>query len=329
MALQFKFSKKFEKNGPLVGQDQYQNIEKNDQDRLREYLRNSKVPENEVYGAVIRLGQSGDKLALEVATKLKASPSKYLREGAAQALGYFSDQAAIPELKDLLKDKEESVRVFAIESLGVAASEQRQQVIEDLLKSSLGAHEKVTAYASLFRVSGQPNQKKLAFENLLSLANSSDAETSRLASFKAMQVSAQNNKAHDLMVSIVKANKDENLSAVAIRNLANENDPLIKEKISELVKSDKPGVRIASLQSLHRVCPDSRWSVLESVLKKEKDERVRRVALDELSFLDRKTATALLKKIVAEKKIEETSLKQIEAYSKELETHPVIDACKK
>lgn len=302
---------------------------KSDKAALEDFLKESQVPENQIYGAMIRLGQDGDKVALEVAKKLVSSPSRYLREGAAQALGYFADEKILNDLSTLSKDTEESVRLFALESLATLKSSAREKVAEEKIQDQkITASEKITLLGSLYKLRSDNEKQKKDLEQLIALAKQKDAGLAKVATIKVMQLSIDNKHVKDLMVEKIKNSKDDNLRGVAIRNLANVNDAWLKEHLSELSQNPGAGVRIAAIQSVHRLCPENKWTVLESVILKDKDESVVNHALEELQFLEKAKAMMLLAKVSKEKNLADYRKQSIEKFLESLRTKPDVNVCK-
>lgn len=302
---------------------------KSDKAALEDFLKESKVPENQIYGAMIRLGQDGDSVALEVAKKLVASPSKYLREGAAQTLGYFADEKILNELNALSKDAEESVRLFAFEALATLKSSAREKVAEEKIQDQkITAAEKITLLGSLYKLRSDNEKQKKDLEQLITLAKQKDNELSKMATLKAMQLSADNKLVKDLMIEKIKSSKDDNLRGVAIRNLANANDGWLKEHLSDLSQNPGVGVRIAAIQSVHRLCPETKWTVLENVILKDKEESVVNHALEELLFLEKAKAMMLLAKVSKDKNLADYRKQSVEKFLEALRNKPDVNVCK-
>lgn len=302
---------------------------KTDRAALADVLKNKAVPENLVYGAMIRLGQDGDSEALEVAKKIVNHESKYLREGAAQALGYFSDENVLPDLRTLTSDREESVRVFAIQALGTIKSASREKVVEEILaKPSLSAAEKVATHGSLYRLRSDLEKQKKDLEQILILAHKPDSELSKKAMLLAMSLATDAKGIKDLMIEKIKQSKDDNIKAVAIRNLANSKDQWLKDRLLELATTSSVPVKIAAVQSVHRVCPESRWDLIDSIIRKEKEESVANHAFEELLFLNRSKAVSLLEKYKSDSSLSDVRRKTASTFAESIKSKPDIDVCK-
>lgn len=302
--------------------------DKNDHQILKGYLKDGNAPESEVYGAVIRLAQAGDSISLEVAKKLTQSKSKMLREGAAQALGYFPDTEIRDSIVRLTLDPDESVRVFAYESLSVMKSAERLTWLESRQKEkSLTPTEKVALLGSLYQLQPKDEKKKVYLDELMSVGRGSNAELSKKAALKVMQVSGQESIVKDFMIDRVRNSKDEAVMSVAIRRLANRSDPWIRDQLGELVKSNLAQVRIAALQSLHRACPAQRWSIIESVVKYEKDTSVLQKAFEATLFLEKSKSEEFLQKLASDTTLDADRKSTAGKFLAEVKSRPAALGC--
>jgi HEAT repeat protein len=301
----------------------------NDKSALERFLNDEEISEGLVYAAVIRLGQDGEPLAFEVAKKLVNHKSKLLREGAAQALGYFSDAEVLPLFAQLIADQEESVRVFAVEGLSEASSPARIQEVEQRLRDqNLGSVERVAVRASLYRMRQVPKEKETELAALVGLTKKADPILVNKASIKAIQIAPKEKIVKDLMTDSVKWGKDVSVKALSIRMLANANDPWIKSKLSDLVQDKSSMVKIAAIQSVHRICPENRWSILSHVIKREGDEKVVGLALEEAGMLERTKANEIFTQLKATKELNQKRIQMISLAQIAMNKKPEVKICK-
>lgn len=322
--------KKYFKSQTVKPENKLAMIAANDSSTLQMFLDHEDVPEALVYAAVIRLGQDGDKTAFEVAKSLINHKSKLLREGAAQALMSFTDAETLPLFEKLVQDPEESVRVFALDSLSEQSSPARIALVHSQLsKQSLTAFEKVALRSALIKMSPTPAEKEKEFQVLIGLSHDKDLLLANQAALKAIQLNASHKAVRELMVQALKPEqKNLSLKSLSIRVLSNLNDETIKSKLPELSRDSAPQVRIAVIQSLHRNCAASRWDILAHALKKDSDSGVFRVALDELAYLERDKAKSLLADVAKDSALDAERLKSIQTVSSEITGKPEVKNCK-
>ncbi len=266
---------------------------------LEQFLAGKKVDERLVYAAVIRLGQISDPEALKVSLQLVSSESKYLREGAAQALAYFEDGSSLESLLKLTKDAAESVRGFAIESLGIVPNQQKIAKLKELDAQieTLSNLEKVEVKSSLFKSYPEKSSEKTeALKELVGLTRTKDSDLFVKATRKAILVASAEDPVKSLMKTVVANPAEIDTKALSIRVLGNLKDPFLNDQYKTLVSDKNPKIRLAALQTLHRACPSDRWNILAKAVAEEKDKEVQRIILEEISFLERGKALEFLNK---------------------------------
>lgn len=267
-------------------------------------------------------------MALKAAQQLVRSESKLLREAAAQALGYFDDGDILPSAEVLFNDKEESVRVFAIESLGEASSPTRLSKIEELSqKKNLGSSETVAVKAVLYRLRTTPQEKERELTQLVGLARHSNPELSKKAALRAIQLAGDSKVVAPVMREAVRNGNDDTVKSLSIRTLANLRDPMIAERLPELIKDKSKNVRVAAVQTIHRICPSNRWSILAQVVKKDQDEFVVSRALEEMSFLERTKAHETLSQLATDRELTPAKMQMVQLMKSEIDKKPEVKVC--
>lgn len=270
-----------------------------DRSILAQFLDGKKIDERLVYAAVIRLGQISDPEAQKVSQQLVNSESYYLREGAAQALAYFEDAGSLEALFKLTKDSRESVRGFAIESLGVLPNQQKMAKLKELESqmATLSNLEKVEIKASLFKSYPEKSSEKTeALKELVGLARTKDSDLFVKATRKAILVGGSEEPVKSLMKTVVANPAEVDTKALSIRVLGNLKDPFLNDHYKTLLSDKNAKIRLAALQTLHRSCPGERWNILSKAVTEEKDREVQRIILEEISFLERSKAREFLAK---------------------------------
>lgn len=274
--------------------DGYEKSVMDDRTSLEKFLDSSDVPENQVYGAVIRMSAQKDDMALKVARTLVVNKSAYLREGAAQALGHYDDRDALDPLKTLMTDSSESVRLFALEALSYVVSAERQKLLEGFLadkKKPVTPDERATALASLYRLDPKENY----ISELVDIAESENS--SRIAGLKVLELAPTSPRVIPMLKKVMaKKDVDDRVVAAGIITLSNHDDKWTVQQLPIFMKSSSPFIRRAAIQSLHRTCPANRWSMLSERLGAEADPALIEILLMEAALLERKPAKEFLVK---------------------------------
>jgi len=257
-----------------------------DRDLLARVLAGSEAEPMHVYRALLNLSKNGDESAKKAAQKLAKDPNVTLREGAAQALGFYDDDESARLIRELLDDKEPTVRKFAIEGLGKRAGELRRETLEKILNAgSIDQETEVRVRASLVRVI-EDDGRRPHLEGISKIALAGDEQVNTYAVSQLAQVAPEDPVSLNVFRQKVSQAKNERAIAIAIRLLSSKGDPWIKQNLKILAASRNPKIRLAVVQSLHRVCPDDRKQILESIVSRETDAQVKQFAAEEAALLE-------------------------------------------
>lgn len=322
----------FSKGPPKVGGglplDSYTAELQQNRDDLKAYLDGREVEDALVYRAAIQLAEVKDPLALEAALRLKQSPSRYFREGAAQSLGYFETADAFKALKDLTADQETSVRAFAIQALGRSSNDERRNALEDLdEKGGLSDEELIALNDGRFKAAKTNEDREAVLANLAKLTNDKKASLSSRAALKMVEIAPENSLTRDVLHRKISENVDAPVMGTGIRTLSSQRDPWISPKLETLASHESPLVRKAVVQSLHRICPANRWAILSAVAQHETDPSVIEVVLDEALLIPDKNAETFLESLQSLPLVKKYELKQAEAALERVRTEKLPNAC--
>ena len=294
-------------------------------------IENPKASESELYGAMIRLAQKSDPVAKKVALEKKSSASPLIREGCAVALGYFEEPTTISALMGLLGDKESKVRVRAIEALSSHWTQERQNALDGLLKSSdRSVQEKIAIYASLAKISPKPEARANALAALLKIARGGPGivdYNANLAASELMTLAPKDQAVADMLRDIVKKGGRPEISIVALRHLAASGDVWMRTNIAQLSKSPDIQIRLAAIQSIHMSCPDDRWEILKSVLSFERESAVIQSAIVELMIMRGPQAKIIVNEISETRKFGSEDSFELKKAAAEIKNTGPNDPC--
>jgi HEAT repeat protein len=268
----------------------------------RESLANPRASDAEIYGAMVRLAQRKEPIARQEAVKRAKSDRRLLREGAANALGFFDDPESSATLQALLSDADPTVRVQAIRGLGNLPLAGRETLLRQLLaRPNLNAQERVAGLESLLRVSSTSTAKSDAVGELVKMAR--DSRDPNLALHSAMTVvslAPRDERVISLLRDELEKHSNPALEPTAIRHLSAVQDPWVRKNLSRLLDSPQSQTRLAAVQSTHMACPDDRWSMLEKVMTSERDKLVVVASIQEAGYMPGGEAKALLERMLAQ-----------------------------
>lgn len=260
--------------------------------------RNSKP--GEVFAALVRLAQQNDPVGLQEALSRQSSEVKVIREGVAAALGYYEDKDSLESLAQLLKDPERSVRIQAIYSLSRKQTPSREKLLNEVLnRKDLESDEKIASYASVLQFSRSNETKSAVIGKMADEIQKSKDVNQKLQGILILtQSGVRDPKINELLRVILMDKSAQPLVPLAIRSLSVRQDPwLAKEKnLLPFTKNKEAPVRSAILQSIHQLCPEKRWEILDNMFNAETEPRVIRAAIEALRVMPGIEAETLAKR---------------------------------
>lgn len=311
--------------GPQTEMDKVADIARAD----KATLLNRDAREPEIFGALVRLGQREEPLARQEAVKRAESSSKMIREGVANALGFFDDAESFEKLRKLVADPEKEVRIQALVALGRRPSDARRALLREIAaRPGLSAEEKVAANSSLAKLGGKGGETSSSVAALMRIAltDHDDAAATRAAS-EAVSLAPRDPKVLEMLRSMLENEKREGIRSLGVRHLAVSRDPWMLKNYRRYLDNAEPGLRMAVVQSLHFLCPDDRWSTLDKVISGDRDKGVVMAALQEPRFMPGNEAKALLQRLIAGGKLAREELTSAQSTLAELEKSTAVDPC--
>lgn len=284
----------------LEAKQSYEQRIKTDQENLKK----EKATDPEIFGALVRLAQRRDPEARTEALKRVASRSPLVREGVANALGYFEDPEAMAALKHMLEDPEKKVRRQAINALSHVANEDREKLIRETMdKPSLETEERLAALRGLVKISKAPEARARAVDSLVKFANESkDPRALEQAMISAISLAPGAAGTLALLREKLPTLKTPGVAAAAIRHLAAQKDPWLLTSLPKFQSSDEQTIRLAVIQTIHMTCPGNRWAFIEKSLA-DKSSAVSLAAQQALFFMNGEKAQSLLSGAIESRKL--------------------------
>lgn len=294
----FDLDSLFKEKRKYKSQDPYLQKLEDDQLVLEQALQGNKQPEPLIYAAMIRLSRQKNTIALKTSLLAATSQSRYLREGAAQALTNYDTKETRQKLIQLTGDPEKSVRKFALAGLRGDES----SLLVGKLNTVTEKDEKFEVLRTLYLNHQIAEQKDKYLNEIKSLRESStDVELIiRICTFLIVEAD-QGKQVSSYLKAKIQNSVSPRLLAFAIRTLANQKDPWINTSYIQWIHHDSPHVRKAIIQSLHRTCPENRWEILTKLTTPEMDHTVLRVAINEAQLMPGDKAEQYLNQLVLQK----------------------------
>lgn len=216
-------------------------------------IESSESKDTDVYQALGRMARSKDKQALEESLKRATHPSRITREGAANALGHFTDDRAFAALQKLLQDTEPNVRIRTLQALANADENRRLELIVRFLeREDLSLREKIIANSVLARKAVELDARDTALNELVEIANSGNDLDHLIAFSRLTEIAPNDSETIGVARSKLSASKNPEMVAHAIRHLSALNDQALRSQLSRFTKSQDPRIRHAAEAALNK-----------------------------------------------------------------------------
>ncbi|MCB0391940.1 MAG: hypothetical protein KDD58_11655 [Bdellovibrionales bacterium] len=171
------------------------------------------------------------------------------------------------------------------------------QIKEKLKKNNLNENEKLQLYVDYYIATEKNDERDWAQSELIKLAENIDSQLADQATLKLIQISGKSAKTQEYLVKKIKKTENDLIIAHSVRVFSFNKNPWLLENINKLIAHKSILVRKASIQSMHRICPEQRWSILEKVRKSEKEQSVIEILVREVIRLSGPEAISFLTKM--------------------------------
>lgn len=220
----------------------------------------------EKYDQLYQMALLGNPAALSSALKLSQEESPSLRERAANLLGHYEDPEALKALKELIRDKNELVRVQTIHALARGMGPHHKQILIDRIHDNqLSDLEKSHLYSSLFNLTRQSKEdhelKLLSLDHLIYLIlNSEDPKAQQISSGSLSQIHYDEPKVTDLFKNQIESQTNPIIQSHMIKYLASIQEPWFKTIAPSLYENNQLDrlTHQSLIEVLHLVCPPRR-----------------------------------------------------------------------
>lgn len=265
----------------------------------RRILKDQNAGDVDTYEALNRLARGQDQQALSSALEKANSNSRMVREGVANALGYFIDDKAFEALKVLLQDPEQNVRIRTLQGLGNAKENRRIELIQKHLnQEGLPDREKVIGNAVLLKLATQEKERQYSIKFLADFAKNGDGDVQYMAFSKLTELAPSDEATLALVRNKVEAGNNPNVVSLGVRHLATVKDKWLVSKLPMLLKNKNEAIRSAAVLSLHQYCLPDSWKILNEKFYTDKSELVINSVVQEASKLGGLKAKDFLTKAI-------------------------------
>jgi hypothetical protein len=202
-------------------------------------------------------------------------------------------------------------------------------MIDELLANKkLSDEEQIALRESYFRNAPDAATKAKAIASLQHLAYNGTPSLMSAAALKMCEIAPENEVTKEVLHKKIAEGTDGRVMGVGIRLLASQQDEWIKTRLGTLASHPDSLVRKAVIQSLHRICPANRWTILNQIIAAETDASVIEVAVDEPLIMPEPEAEVFYTKALEAPKVKEYALARVKANRDKLHAEHTPDPCR-
>lgn len=240
----------------------------------------------QVYAALARLAQAGNKVAYEESLKRYKNNDPWVRAGAGMALSYFPSEESDHIIKELANDPDATVREKTFEGLSLnAVSPERQKMVQELMNDKKRpAMEVIQLKLGLLKQGGDPQTREKLLQEIFVLNKELPAERKVQVIQSLVSAESRNQSLGNYMRTLLATEKGStDLTAVLINSLSVAQPEKIVHELPTYIRSEHENVRVAAVNGFLYSCPSGVVSLLGDLIKNDKSELVVKSALQVLS----------------------------------------------
>jgi HEAT repeat protein len=119
-----------------------------------------------------------------------------------------------------------------------------------------------------------------------------------IAAIKALSVAPQDERVIKMLKKFLEEGDNTAVVPVALRHLAGMRDASVDPYLKKMIDSDNPEIRIAVVQGLRFSCFPDRYSLLNQVIRKDREKVVVNTAIEQLRLMPTEASNKILQDII-------------------------------
>jgi HEAT repeat protein len=221
--------------------------------------------------AMVALGDMQDTASLEIMKKNLSEPEIKVQEYAAYSISILKAKEAVPVLRDMLKNNDEKIRIYACQGLALNGDNDSIKILLYKIKNDPAATVKKEALSALMSMGafGVNALKEIYKDKTLS-----DNETAELCDAVKKKPTAEN---VEYIVSLYDKSDKKKKDIIAKYILFGNSKAL--DKITDIMlNSDDPYVRMNAIKTVYQTKDSTLWGKVKEISEKDKDDNVKKTA---------------------------------------------------
>lgn len=284
----------------------------------------------QVYAALVRLAQTGNKVAYVESLKRHKDTQPWVRAGSGMALSYFQTEESDRIIGELVNDPEAIVREKTFEGLSInAQSAERKTLLTALMNDTKRpAAEKVQLKLGLLKQAGDAQSKETLLKEIFALTKELPVEKKIPLVQSLVAAESRNDDLGVYLKNLLETEKGSpELTAVLVNSLSIAQPDKIRNNLATYIRSEHENVRIAVVNGLLYSCPQGVVATLGDLIKNDKSELVVKTSLQVLSGFPREESRKIFQSLKDKKlspSVEQTYAQAYKAFEMNKGQDPCI-----
>jgi hypothetical protein len=240
----------------------------------------------QIYAALVRLAQTGNKVAYEESLKRYKSNDPWIRAGAGMALSYFPSEESDRIIQELANDPDPIVREKTFEGFSLnARTPERQNLVESLISDKKRpAGEIIQLKIGILKQGGEPKVREQLLLEIFALTKELPVEKKIQVVQNLVAAESRNETLGNYLKSLLMTEKGStDLTAVLVNSLSVAQPDKIRNELPTYIRSEHENIRVAAVNGFLYSCPPGVVTLLGDLVKNDKSELVVRSSLQVLS----------------------------------------------
>lgn len=283
----------------------------------------------QIYAALVRLAQTGNKVAYEESLKRYKSNDPWIRAGSGMAISYFFTEEADRIIKELSNDPDGMVREKTFEGLSLnASSPDRQKLVQELMNDKKRpAIEIIQLKLGQLKQGGDSQTREKLLQDIFALNKEIPTERKIQVVQSLIATESRNQTLGLYLQSLLTSEKGAvDLTAVIVNSLSIAQPDKIIMDLPKYIRSEHENIRIAAVNGFLYSCPVGVVSLLGDLIKNDKSELVVKTALQVLSAFPREESRKIFQSLEGKKLSPNVEQTYVQAY-KAFELNKGQDPC--
>lgn len=271
----------------------------------------------QIFAALVRLAQTGNKVAYEQALVRYKSKDPWVRAGSGMALSYFPTEESDRIIQELANDPDPIVREKTFEGFSLnARTPERQKLVMDLMNDKKRpANEVIQLKLGLLKQGGAPEVREQLLKDIFALTKELPAANKIQVIQSMLSAESRNQTLGNYLQELLATEKGSpDLTAVIVNSLSVAQPEKIRGDLPKYIRSEHENIRVGAVNGFLYSCPPGVVALLGDLIKNDKSELVVKSSLQVLSGFPGEESHKIFKSLEGKKLSPNVEQTYVQAY---------------